>query len=80
MSRKLYYNCVITIMTEDQKREIIKTFLDINKPCEERDFNGCADLKKKYIEELNRPGGCSSCRRSSVRRKYSAFVYPRLND
>ena len=45
-------------MTEDQKREIIKTFLDINKPCEEGDFNGCADLKKKYIEELNRPGGC----------------------
>ncbi len=66
-------------MTEDQKREIIKLFLDINSPCSSGYFNGCVDLIKKYVEELNRPGGGTSCSGASIRRKYSASVYPRLN-
>jgi len=58
--------------------------MDLNKTpeqtCQEINFDGCQQMKKDYLAEVNKPGGCSSCRKASVRRKYTSFILPRIQD
>ena len=65
-----------------EEMNLIRVFMDINKnpkeTCSEISFEGCEQMKKDYLAEVSKPGGCSSCRKASIRRKYTSFIKPRI--
>jgi hypothetical protein len=68
-------------LSPDQMR-IVQVFMDTSKTpeetCTEIKFEDCEQMKKEYLAELNVSTGCSSCRKSSIRRKYTSFIKPRI--
>lgn len=67
-----------------EQMQVIRIFMDSSKnpeqTCSEVHFEGCLEMKKEYLAEINKPGGCSSCRKASVRRKYTSFIMPRIQN
>lgn len=65
-----------------EEMNLITIFMDVSKSpeqtCKEINFEGCEQMKRDYLSEVNTPGGCSSCRKASVRRKYTSFIKPRI--
>ena len=43
------------------------------------ELKDCIGLKKQYEIEINKKGGCSSCRKRSLMNKYRSLIQSRLS-